>query len=214
MLVMNSLVYASSRNFDEPIMEGIYLGPNIGLSSLMDSQSNSNLGYKHLFSGTGFVGGGLIGYDRTIFEKFNLGVEAFGQVNRLSFVSTRNFDQHRYYKGRSHYNTGIRIIPGLKFDPTAIGHALIGYSSALFLAKDANNYGVFEKKTTRGGFQCGLGLETKLYKKISIRADTLYTFYSAFRSPGYSLLPSSVSQTYLNAFSTLEGSLSVIYRFT
>lgn len=196
------------------MQEGFYFGVNLGVTSLMDSQSIPNLGYKHLFSHPGFVGGGFIGHDKSISPKLNLGIEGFMQGDSLALSTTRNYGGYRYYRARMYYNTGVRLLPGLKLDKNTIGHGLIGYSSALFSTKDSNNYGTLDKNKNKDGFQCGLGLETKLSKMLSIRGDTLYTIYSSSRLVGVSFAPSNLPQYYFKKFRTLEGSVSLVYRFT
>lgn len=212
---IQSQTYANSEISVISLKEGPYWGANFGMASLMDSQSIPNLGYRHLFSHPGFVGGGLAGYDKPIFKKLNLGIEGFMQGDSLALSTTRNYEGvHRYYRARLYYNAGIRLLPGLKLDEKTIIHGIIGYSSALISTKDSNNYGVLEKNRNKDGFQCGLGLETKMRKKLSIRADMFYTLYSPSRSLGVSLPLSSTPQYYFKKFETLEGSVSLVYRFT
>ncbi len=192
---------------------GFYVGTNIGVSDLINAQSTENPLQSHQLSATGVVGGGLAGYDLSVYNSFKIGFEGFMNANGLN-IATRSFTPpSNSYTTSSQYNAGLRVLPGFEFYPDTIGHILLGYSNAKFTLRDSGDYGYIDQELNKSGFQCGLGMKSRITNQISIRIDALYTTYSGISSIGGSNTPGFTYQTYNNNFSTLEGDLTLIYKF-
>lgn len=191
---------------------GFYLGADIGIADLIDSQSTMYPPLSHQLSATGIVGGGLVGYDYTVYDRFKIGLEGFMNANGLNISSTSIQNNVAYHVSAS-YNAGVRILPGVELYPNIIGHALLGYANAKFTIKDTGDYGYIDQMFNKSGFQCGLGVKTMLTNALALRADALYTYYGSITAVGGSNSPVYLYQTYTNQFSTIEGDLTLVYKF-
>ncbi|PJD93055.1 MAG: hypothetical protein CK424_03380 [Legionella sp.] len=192
---------------------GYYVGLDVGVSNLINSESTENPLQSHQLSATGIIGGGLVGYDFSLYNRFKIGFEGFMNANGLH-IATRSFTPpSNSFTTSSQYNAGLRVLPGFEFSQDTVGHILLGYSNAKFTIQDSGNYGYIDQELNKNGFQCGLGMKTTITKQISIRIDALYTTYGHISSIGGSNTPGFTYQTYHNNFSTVEGDLTLIYKF-
>ena len=198
-----------------PGYNGLYLGGDIGFANLIDKQSTLYIpgAYdKHQLSATGFVGGGMLGYDYSLMERIKLGVEGFINGTALNLSTQQLYTPHVSYNSNMRYTAGVRLLPGYEFSPATIGHLMLGYSYGSFNIKDNGDYGFINTGLASNGFQSGLGLNVPChFKNLSLRGDVVYTTYSAKTSDGLS--PTLLSQNYYNNFATIEGNLSLIYKF-
>lgn len=213
LFVNAQLVSAGSMGPESTILEqsGFYVGGDIGLSNLLDTESHTTLPESHQLSSTGIVGGGLLGYDYALREKIVLGVEGFINANGLNTAISRTTTA---YKQNSRYNWGVRVLPKYLFTSNTDGHLLIGYTQAKFNLNDNGVYGLLNTGFNKSGFQGGLGFTNTLKHNLLIRLDALYSIYSKSSNIGTgSNLNASVNQVYKNQFSTLEGDVSLIYKF-
>lgn len=191
--------------------DGLYLGANVGVSNILDNASWLINPEEHDLGSLGIVGGGFIGYDYSVTDRAKIGVEGFANAAGLN-ASIRHYFTGTSYSVNSRYNAGIRILPGYQFTPDTVWHLILGYSNAQFNIKD-DQYGLLNKSYNKSGFQSGLGLTSALAGGLSIRLDAMYTTYASQSSTGSSNVSSSQFQYYTNDFSTLEGDLSLIYKF-
>ncbi|NCX96918.1 MAG: hypothetical protein EBX41_11050 [Chitinophagia bacterium] len=112
------------------------------------------------------------------------------------------------------YDAGFRLLPGYEISPGTVGYALIGYSNGRFNIRDNGNYGFVSDSFNRSGIQGGLGLKTEISKHLALRGDVLYSYYGSQTSYGLSSTSPQVVQTYRNRFSTFEGDLTLVYKFS
>ena len=74
------------------------------------------------------------------------------------------------------------------------------------------DYGFIKTGISANGFQSGLGMKIPCYfKNLFLRGDVMYTTYGSKTSLGLS--SSLTPLNYHNNFATLEGNLSLIYKF-
>lgn len=200
---------------DARMDRGFYIGGDVGVANLLDKESTLYVpgSYDtHQFSATGFVGGGMIGYDYDFNDRLKLGVEGFIQGTALNIAAKQLYGTQPSYRVNMRYNTGVRVLPGYAFSPDTIGHVLLGYSYAKFHLNDNGNYGFINQNVSSNGFQSGLGIRVPCYfKNLSLRGDMIYTTYAANTALGLS--SALAPQNYHNNFATLEGNLSLIYKF-
>lgn len=192
-----------------------YVGGNMGIASLTDKESTDNpIRDVHYLSSTGFVGGGLFGYDFTLRDQVKLGLEGFINTTDLNLSANQNYSPVTSYTVNMRYNAGIRLLPGYEFTPGTVGHVIIGYSYAQFKINDNGNYGIINKRFNKNGLQLGLGVKTSLFqfKNLSLRTDVLYTAYSSQTSNGVTTTTPPGVQVYHNQLATLEGNLALIYQ--
>lgn len=191
--------------------DGFYLGANLGVSNFLDNASWLINPEEHDLGSIGIVGGGFIGYDYSLTDGIKIGIEGYGNANGLN-TSIQHYFTGTSYSIDSRYNAGIRILPGYQFTSDTVWHLILGYSNAQFEIKD-NLYGYLDKTYNKSGFQSGLGLTSSIIGGLSIRLDAMYTVYAGQSSTGISNVSSSPFQYYTNDFSTLEGDLSLVYKF-
>ncbi len=190
---------------------GFYVGGDIGLANLIDAESHSVLPESHQLSATGIVGGGLLGLDYALRDKLVFGIEGFINANGLNTAITH---PPLSYKQNARYNWGVRVLPKYLFTSNTDGHLLIGYTQAHFNLSDNGVYGLLNSNLNKSGFQGGLGFTVATMHNLLVRLDGLYSIYANSSIIGNgSNLSSSTNQIYKNQFSTLEGDVSLIYKF-
>ena len=193
--------------------DAFYVGGDIGVSNLMDPTSTTDPLAAHHMSATGIIGGGLVGYDYSMTEQLTLGVEGFGNANGIHMSSLQLYPPQASYRVGAKYNAGLRVLPGYKFNSGAVAHVLLGYTNAGFTITDNGDYGYIDQHFNKNGFQCGLGMKVPITNNLSIRADALYSIYANASNIGLSNLAPYGPQTYYNNLSTLEGDLTILYKF-
>lgn len=193
---------------------GFYIGGGIGIANLIDRESTpyaANFYDRHDFSSTGFLGGGLLGYDINFGQNLLLGLEGFINGSSLNVAAEQQYGTLPSYNASMQYNMGLRLLPAYEFSPGNSGHILLGYSYGRFTIQDDGNYGYINKKLSGNGFQGGLGVTLGYSSALSLRADMIYTLYGKNNSLGWS---NSISpQNYSNHFASLEGDLALVYQF-
>lgn len=197
--------------FDE--YTGLYIGADIGVADVIDAESTAFPSVSHQLSATGIVGGGLVGYDYSLYNRIKIGFEGFMNANGLTVSAQALSTPTSSYSVNQTYNAGLRVLPGFEFYPKTVGHLILGYSNAKFTIRDNGNYGYIDQAVNKSGFQCGLGMKVALTSHLTIRADALYTTYGTISSIGGASNSGYTYQAYTNPLSTVEGDLTLIYKF-
>jgi opacity protein-like surface antigen len=215
LLVSTSSFAATMSSVRAPNYNNFYVGADIGFSHLNDNiffiPTTNLLIKKAPVSGNGLMGGGLVGYDYTLCDKYKLGMEGFINLSN-SNAHVEHYYDGSTYKIKSFYNAGVRVLPGYEFTPGTVGHIILGYANSKVNINDSGVFGVINQSANINGFQSGLGIKTSLSKNISIRWDGLYTNYDSMHGVG---LP-NVEQpdtSYNNSYKTLEADLTLVYKF-
>lgn len=218
-----SLGFAGTMGALELPCNGFYIGGDVGVADFIDKQAtltDSGTVDTRKLSAIGFVGGGMLGYDFRMAERFKLGVEGF--INAASGMNVTAFQLYEpvsAFTAHLNYYTGARILPAYELSPGILGHLVLGYSYGNFNLKDDGDFGFIHKGVHSNGFQGGLGIELPGFcKNLSLRGDILYTHYGSLTTIGQfaaSAAPpfSSAPLPYFNSFATFEGNLSLIYKF-
>lgn len=199
------------------IYDGFYIGADIGGAGLIN-----HINVTHPYTLTppgniGLVGGGLVGYDYTVYDRFKLGLEAFLNANGMQ-AEVSNYPDYRYrpYFGTYHmhakYNMGFRALPAFELTPGTQGHVIFGYSSARMTMKDNGTLGYLNVGSNFNGFQTGVGLSTLVAPNLSVRLDALYTGYNEQTFKGHDLSYTIVNY-YRMSYTAMEGDLTVSYKF-
>ena len=128
---------------------GIYLGADIGVADLIDSESTASPLSTHQLSAAGIVAGGLVGYDFTLYDELKLGVEGFINANDLNIATRQYFPTPLSYTVQARYNAGVRLLPGWALSPGTIGHLLLGYANLQLTLQDNGNYGYINQNLYR-----------------------------------------------------------------
>ncbi|NBX84872.1 MAG: hypothetical protein EBQ95_04590 [Gammaproteobacteria bacterium] len=202
--------------------KNFYIGGDIGIANLVDKESTGypNIAYHHL-GATGLVGGGLVGYDFSILERFNLGLEWFMNATALNDSAYQFYPKPNgvspTYNAHMQYNLGFRGLPGYAFNSTTIGYIVLGYAYGKFNIQDNGDYGFVSSNITESGFQSGAGIKTQIWNNFYIRTDILYTTYTPSNVNGIATNnqgnPGTLSINYSNSFSTLEADVTFMYKF-
>ncbi|HVT62247.1 MAG TPA: outer membrane beta-barrel protein [Legionellaceae bacterium] len=192
---------------------GFYVGADIGLAGLVNSESSDYPYLSHQMSALGIVGGGLVGYDLSLFNRFKLGFEGFLNANGLNIADRAYYPPVSAYTVNASYNGGVRVLPGYELSSNIITHAILGYANAKFNIQDNGDYGYINQEMNKSGFQAGLGWKIGITPALWVRLDALYTIYNTIASTGGSNNPSYAFQVYNNQFNTVEGDLTLLYKF-
>ena len=190
---------------------GFYLAADIGAADFMTKESHSVNPESHQLGSMGIIGGGYVGYDFDVSNRFRLAMEGFGDATGLN---TNLKHSANIYQMSQNYNLGIRLLPEYVFTPNIVGHIILGYANGNFSIKDNGVYGYINTSYNLSGFQTGIGFTTTLKNNLFVRLDALYDIYSSSTSRGLGLEGSGEPfQYYTNTFSQLAGELSLIYKF-
>ena len=207
-------VCAGTMGAESVPYDGLYVGGNIGISNIANSTSTTYPLAAHHMSSSGLIGGGLVGYDYSVNEKIKFGLEGFGNATGVNTSALQLYAPSASYRVGQGYNAGFRVLPGYQLPSgETVAHLLLGYTNAGFNVKDNGDYGYINKNLNQSGFQAGLGMKTRFTKNLSIRADALYSIYANASNTGISNLAPYGAQIYNNNLSTLEGDLTLLYKF-
>jgi hypothetical protein len=190
---------------------GFYAGASLGVSNLLDKEQQIVNTETHQLGSLGIIGGGFVGYNYYLSEHVSIDIEGFGNATGLNAAITHSTNGATTYQSNTHYNAGVRMLPGYQCSPRLQGHVLIGYANANFQIQDNGTYGYINTSTNKSGFQAGLGWTTPLTSYFLARLDMLWTTYGSITSVGAGL--TTAAQTYTNNYATFEGELSLIYKF-
>ena len=194
--------------------DGIYFGGTVGVSNLTNQATiNKFSGFEtQNLGGNNVTGGGLLGYDYSFTDMLKLGIEGyvFGNGNQ-------NANSYHNYNGTSYasqetYNWGIRVLPGIEFSSSAVGHIILGYTGGKFQTVDNGAFGYLNHDFYLSGFQSGLGLTNNITKNLFVRVDGLYTMFGKEKNNGIATNLSSIA-AYSASLSTLEADLTIGYKF-
>ncbi len=210
--LLSSTIFAGTMGNENTrlIQNGFYLAGEIGTASLVDKESHSLLPETHQLGSSGIIGGGYLGYEYGISDYCGLSLEFFADATGFNAAITH--EPFTYHHNQSH-DIGVRVLPEYAFTPETTGHIILGYSNGQFNISDNGVYGYIDNSFTTNGFQTGLGFTTLLRDNFSLRFDAIYDIYASETRSGAGLT-AGTTQLYTNAFSTLAGELSLIYKFS
>lgn len=175
--------------------DGLYIGIALGYDSY---RVRTNIG--RTFNGdtvtsdpavasTGFAGGIFGGYGQYFKDLFYLGGEGF--VNITGASTHGSFSDSN---GGSNYNDkvsagtsfGAALLPGLKVNASSLFYLRLGYTCANLEGQENLTVGGSSSNTDsnhwQSGFAYGLGVETAIYQKFSLRGEYTHTYYNSFNS--------------------------------
>lgn len=215
-LLFSGLSFAGSMGEQQALpYDGLYVGGDVGVSNLTDRQSTSpSSPATHQLGATGAVGGGVVGYDYRWSDNLNLGVEWFMNGTGLNVAAEQFYAAFPAYTANMRYDLGVRVLPGYELSPGTVGHVLLGYANGKFHIQDNGDFGVVNQSFSKSGFQSGLGIRTPILGGLSIRGDLLYTIYASQTTAGVTTSSPATVQNYQNSFATLEGNLTLLYKFS
>ncbi|MFA6408941.1 MAG: hypothetical protein WCW01_02030 [Gammaproteobacteria bacterium] len=207
----------------------LYVGAGIGVSNCADTQlitapsAPSAAPTTHDYSGLGLLSSALAGYNLDLPKRFNLGLELFltGSNNQIGVddisinpetsgqpITTMRISQRYAY--------GVRMLPGYEIAPNVNGHLILGVSRGTFRLIDNGAYALAESEFGVYGPQFGLGFSVSLLQHLDMRLDFIYTKYphQHYTTSGpLPSVPATGSASYYDSLSTLDGVLSLTYKF-
>lgn len=184
-----------------PLNDGLYVGAALGYDSYrvrsetgFVSPDGDNATWQTILNPVGINGGGFIGYGKYLDNFFDmyLAIEAFGLAASAdtSYQLAANIplvnvpiSADTDVKVKSSY--GISLIPGFKLSSSNLLYLRFGYSWANMSVNQSvvdegvTIYDISQSKTP-GGINYGLGVETALYRNLSMRFEYNHTTYSSF----------------------------------
>ena len=193
--------------------DGIYIGGTLGVSNLTNQlKINKFSGVEtHDLGGTSVTGGGLFGYDYSFTDMLKLGAEVYVYGNGNQNANSLHNYNGTFYASQETYNWGIRLLPGIEFSSSAVGHIILGYTGAKFKTTDNGAYGYLNNDFYLSGFQSGLGLTNYVTKNLFVRVDGLYTMFGKEKNNGIATNLASIAN-YAASLSTLEANLTLGYK--
>jgi opacity protein-like surface antigen len=192
--------------------DGLYVGLDVGIANTHNVAATNFPSSSLDLASTGIVGGGLIGYDFSVLERFKIGVEFLVNATGINASSRRYFDNISFTTQERYY-LAPRVLPGFLFYDKVVGHLILGYTNANITIKDNGTYGFLNKSSSLSGFQAGLGMKVDLIQNFTLRADAVYSIYQTLSANGATNNVLYSYQKYTNNLSTLEGNLILIYKF-
>lgn len=205
------LALAISSVASANIGDGFYAGLGIGAEGFFDRQNASvpafGISESSNLGNIGFIGGGLLGYNFAFPDRFNFGMEIF--LNGTTAKASVN-DTFSSASTKTRYNYGFRILPGYKWNCDTVSYVILGVAGGAFNTSFSDGFTgrSGSNNFNRTGWQVGLGSATNIWcNKLFLRGDIIYTGYGS-RNTGNSFVSAS------NKLSTLDGMVSLVYKFT
>lgn len=104
LFLLTHSAYGGMMGMDYDPYDGIYVGLDIGVSVLNNAASTYFPSTSINLAHTGIVGGGLIGYDFSVGQRFKVGVEFLANATSLG-ASSRRLAEHTSFTTQQSYYT-------------------------------------------------------------------------------------------------------------
>lgn len=189
---------------EKPLKDGFYVGGQVGYDSYRAAESytlsNGALAANgsNTINATGWVGGLFAGYGQYFQDAYYLAGEILvntsgaSQSNNStstsaasSVVATNKFSANTSY--------GVRLLPGIKLNNSALLYIPLGYMSASLkgtqTATDGTVSASGSKSQYSGAFVYGIGIETAIYENFSLRGEYTHTNNNSFSTGGVKWTP-------------------------
>lgn len=170
--------------------DGFYTGLQAGYDSFRIPSTTTGApgSFRTTGSLTGWMGGLFLGYG----SYFNnspayLGAEIFGNYNGSTETLATGVDDdgdsfNRNVKAKA--TLGLSLLPGLRLNNASLGYLRLGYDWTNFRLNTSGTAAGFgstslAKNSTLGGFDFGLGIETLLTQKWSVRTEYNHIWYTS-----------------------------------
>lgn len=172
--------------------DGFYTGVQAGYDSFRIPTTTTGApgSFRTTGSLAGWMGGLFLGYGRYFNPYSYLGAEILGNYNGSTQTISSGMDDdgdtfNRNVKVKA--TLGISLLPGLKLNNASLGYLRLGYDWTNFHLNStatAAGLGTFStsRNSTLGGFDFGLGIETLLCQKWSVRTEYNHIWYTSSSS--------------------------------
>ncbi len=190
---------------EKPLKDGFYVGAQVGYDAYRASESynvaNGTLAASgsNTINATGWVGGLFAGYGQYFQDLYYLAGEVLvntsgaSQSNNGTFTSgATTVTANNKFSANTSY--GIRLLPGVKLNNSALLYIPLGYMSASLKGTQNVSNGTLSASTSKsqysGAFVYGIGIETAIYENFSLRGEYTHTNNNSFSSDGVKWSPS------------------------
>lgn len=208
--------------------KGFYIGAGVGgdITNFDKKLYIQNASQQTIYdkndnlAGQGIFGGGVIGYQWTFANQFNLALELNGSLsslryhgayedNSLAETSSGTFTLNRSF--------GVSFLPGYAVVPRAILYARLGVVRGRFNYQEtklfANQSAEVNQTEWLNGYIYGLGVETAMTENISLRVEYDRINYQTYTNQTFPM-PSGQKRTIkLTPFAN-QMNLELLYRFS
>lgn len=178
------------------LKSGPYLGVQIGYDSYRISYSGTNnldgSASSSSINSVGFVSGLFAGYGQYFNNLYYLGGEFF--VNDSSATATTTFTMPGIGSVSDQYHinwsSGFSLLPGLKLNDKSLAYLRLGYNWVnMKIEESGSNASGIQTYSVNvfnvsNGFMYGLGIESLIYQKWSVRGEFDHVNYSSFTPKG------------------------------
>jgi opacity protein-like surface antigen len=204
------------------LLDGFYVGAQAGYDLYRTRVSSdavfpavvgliapSSISANPVVSSNGFVGGLFGGYGELWSDFYYTGIEVF--VNGSTAKQAQTLTNAAADGSSVQFNTqittdlswGISVIPGLKYSDSSLIYGRVGYSQAKLRGQSSATYvepGLspvifgYNRKQFVGGLSYGIGIETAIYRNVSLRSEYNHYGYNSFSDPSGTNYSASNSQ--------------------
>src|SRR5436190_9379333 len=188
------------------LMDGFYLGGQVGYDSFKVRQSSDFVTADGLSSASssvalgsaGWMGGSFLGYGQYFSNFYYLAGEIYGNysgVDQTNSANTLNpaFSTASSNKAEVNGTFGLSLLPGIKLNDATLGYLRLGYAWTKFKGNFASTFNGTgsglpiatvsgSNSKTEGGWDLGVGIETLLVQNWSARLEYNHIWYSNFSS--------------------------------
>lgn len=197
--------------------DGFYAGGSVGYD-MYNVNVNTNLTFNGVaiggnppVSAMGFIGAVMGGYGIYLADVYYVGAELFANSSSAAANITNTNSSSTYvYSTKFTAGTGygLSLLPGFKVNDSSLFYLRFGYNWTRLKGEESVIVGPASESTSRAGWQSGfnygLGIETAVHKRISVRGEYTYTSYDDFVSPYKTTWSPSNNQFMLSAIYHFE----------
>ncbi|KPJ68052.1 MAG: hypothetical protein AMJ43_01185 [Coxiella sp. DG_40] len=195
---------------EQSLLNGLYIGAGpefiatIG-KMIIDTETSGFRDKVPLRISSYYPGVGILGGYGSSYKQWYVGNELFANYSPVrSKLHTIIGDNHiDVYKIRSDFSYGAAVRGGYMFSPKLLAYLILGVDFSRFEANSKQGYnpkGNYvsgpKKGNTLVGFMPGFGIESLLYKNLSIRAQYTYSLYTTNIRISYTVNNKHISEEY------------------
>lgn len=177
----------------QSLLNGFYIGAGPELIAttgkiIVNSEAATYTDKIPLRISSYYPGARILGGYGSSYKQWYVGSELFGTYSPArsklhSIIGEHHVDSNNI---QSDFSYGATLRGGYKFSPQLMAFALLGIDFSLFKVKSEKGYDVWipkyictpQKTKTLVGLMPGVGIESMLYKNLSIRAQYTYSLYT------------------------------------
>ncbi|MBT4880712.1 MAG: porin family protein [Alphaproteobacteria bacterium] len=177
-----ALTTASASDSFAKDFEGFYAGLGIGLTSMKGEAKATSTNAKADLGSSGLAGSIFGGYGKMTSDKFYVGGELDIGLDSGTSTSSNGNTSGAYFKASRGLLYSAFVRGGVIVAPKTLAFLKLGVRYSKFRLSASDGTGFEKKEKGKYAFVPGVGIETMVSDKISVRADYTYAFFSEIKS--------------------------------